>query len=185
MARPLRIEYDGAIYHVMARGNQGRDLFAIEWERRCWLGTLEEVVDRAGWRVHAYVQTTTHYHMLLETPSANLVAGMKWFQQTFTQRTNAFHKSWGHVYQGRYKAILVDDEDALYFRTEGEYIHLNPVEAGLVSVKDSRLELYPRAYDGIPGGTRGRGESSRRHWGAKAGLFIAGSEFGTYSIALP
>ena len=142
MARPLRIEYDGAIYHVMARGNQGRDLFAIEWERRCWLETLEEVVDRAGWRVHAYVQMTTHYHMLLETPSANLVAGMKWFQQTFTQRTNAFHKSWGHVYQGRYKAILVDDEDASYFRTVGEYIHLNPVEAGLVSVKDPRLELY-------------------------------------------
>ena len=77
----------------------------------------------------------THYHLLLETPSANLVAGMKWVQQTFTQRMNGRHKTWGHktwghVYQGRYKAIIVDDEDPTYFRTVGECIHLNPVEAG-------------------------------------------------------
>jgi len=84
----------------------------------------------------------THYPLLLETPSANLVAGMKWVKQTFTQRMNAYRKTWGHVCQGRYKAIIVDDEDPTYSRTVGECIHLNPVEAGFVKAKDPRLEFY-------------------------------------------
>ena len=97
MARPLRIEYEGAIYHVMARGNRGNVLFGDSWERRRWLETLGEAIDRTGWRIHAYVQMATHDHLLLETPSANLVAGMKWVQLTFTRRMNADHKTWGHV----------------------------------------------------------------------------------------
>ncbi len=75
---------------------------------------------------HAWCLMSNHYHLLLETPQGNLVDAMKWFQGTFTQRYNAHHKPWGHLFQGRYKAKVIDDEDASYFRVVSEYIHLNP-----------------------------------------------------------
>jgi hypothetical protein len=84
---------------------------------------------------------SNHYHLLLETPKGNLVDAMKWLQGTFTQRYNARHKLWGHLFQGRYKAKLVDDEDASYFRVVSDYIHLNPADAGLV--EPGRLSTYP------------------------------------------
>lgn len=143
MARPIRIEYAGAAYHVMARGNQGRAIFADDHDRRRWLGTLEESCDKTGWRIHAWVMMTNHYHLLLETPEANLVAGMKWFQGTYTQRYNSRHEVFGHLFQGRYKALVVDRAEGNYFGVVSTYIHLNPARAKLIRIGRERLERYP------------------------------------------
>ena len=146
MPRPLRIEYPGARYHVMCRGNRGAVVFGSDNEVNLFLKTLSEVADRTDWMVHAYVLMSTHYHLLLETPSANLVDGMKWFQGTFTQRMNAMTQTWGHLFQGRYKAKIIDDEASDYFRKVSDYIHLNPAAAGLLTPKSRpRLESYLRS----------------------------------------
>ena len=108
MARPIRIQYPGAVYHVMARGNQGKRVFDDDRDRGRFLETLEEACAKTGWRVHAYVLMANHYHLLLETPEANLVDGMKWLQGAYTQRYNARHKVRGYLFQGRYKAVPVE-----------------------------------------------------------------------------
>ena len=113
MARALRIEYPGAVYHVMARGNQGGPVFADDLDRRRWLETLAEGCEKTGWQVHAYVLMGNHYHLLVETPEGNLVAGMKWLQGTYTQRYNGRHGIFGHLFQGRYKALVVDGGAAI------------------------------------------------------------------------
>ena len=100
MARPIRIEYAGAVYHVMARGNQGQPIFADDLDRKRWLETLAETWEKTGWRIHASVLMRNHYHLLAETPEANLVAGMKWLQGTYPQRYNSRHSVIGHLYQG-------------------------------------------------------------------------------------
>ena len=92
MARPLRIEYAGAVYHVMARGNRAQAIFRDDQDRLGFLETLGEACEKTGWRVHAYVLMGNHYHLLVETPEGNLVAGMKWLQGTYTQRFNGRHK---------------------------------------------------------------------------------------------
>ena len=97
MARSLRIEYAGAVYHAMARGNQGGLIFQDDPDRRCFLETLGEACEKTGWRIHAYVLMGNHYHLLVETAEANLVAGMKWLQGTYTQRYNSRHKVFGHL----------------------------------------------------------------------------------------
>ena len=89
MARPLRIQYPGAVYHVMARGSHGQPIFADDPDRKRFLETLQEACQRTGWRIHAYVLMGNHYHLLVETPEGNLVPGMKWLQSTYTQRYNA------------------------------------------------------------------------------------------------
>ena len=132
MARRVRVEYPGAVYHVMSRGNRGDAIFRTERDRRLLLDTLAEGCGKTGWRIHAYVLMTNHYHMLLETPEANLVAGMKWFQGTYTQRFNARHRVFGHLFQGRYKALVVDGRADRHFATVSTYIHLNPADARLV-----------------------------------------------------
>jgi len=142
MARALRIEYPGAVYHVMARGNQGHEIFRDDADRRSWLETLGEVCEKAGWRVHAYVLMSNHYHLLLETPEANLVVGMKWLQGTYTLRYNHRHKLRGHLFQGRYKAVVVDGEEAPYFQVVSTYIHLNPARAKLIRLGEQRLKSY-------------------------------------------
>src|SRR6059058_422292 len=132
MARALRIEYPGAVYHVVARGNQGQAIFQDDGDRRSFLKTLGEACEKTGWVVHAYVLMSNHYHLLLETPEANLVAGMKWLQGTYTQRNNSRHELRGHLFQGRYKAIVVDGEEESYFQVVSTYIHLNPARAKLI-----------------------------------------------------
>ena len=132
MARKPRIEYDGAVYHIMCRAIHGVKIFTRQDQMDLWLGTLGQACERTGWVVHAYVVMNNHYHALVETREANLVAGMKWFQGTFTQRYNAGEKRWGHLYQGRYKALVVDGHSGGYFGRVSTYIHLNPVRAGLV-----------------------------------------------------
>ncbi len=132
MPRQVRIEFEGAIYHVMCRGDRREPIFADDTDRRTFLRTLAESVARCGWLVHAFVLMGNHYHLLLETPEANLVRGMTWFQTTYTVRFNARHRLVGHLFGGRYKAVLVESDERDYFRTLIDYIHLNPVRAGLV-----------------------------------------------------
>ena len=99
MARPLRIEYPGAVYHVMARGNHGQEIFKDDRDRHCFLETLGEACEKTGWTIHAYVLMGNHYHLLVETPEGNLVRGMKWVQGTYTQRYNSRQRLFGHLFQ--------------------------------------------------------------------------------------
>ena len=142
MARPLRLEYPGAMYHVMARGNQGRVIFEDDKDRQCFLETLGEACDKTGWRIHAYVLMGNHYHLLVETPEGNLVAGMKWLQGTYTQRYNGRHQIFGHLFQGRYRAVPVEAANAGYLETVSTYIHLNPARAGLIGIGKEKLKSY-------------------------------------------
>ncbi len=142
MARKLRIEYAGATYHVMARGNQGRDIYAEDRDRKLWLQTLGEACEKTGWRIHAWVMMGNHYHLLLETPEPNLVAGMKWFQGTYTQRYNCRHGLMGHLYQGRYKALVVEGTQGSCLAVVSTYIHLNPARAGLIGIGREPLACY-------------------------------------------
>lgn len=105
MARSLRIQYAGAIYHVMSRGDRREDIFLDEEDRRRFLRTLGEACERAGWQVHAYCLMGNHFHLVVETPQPTLVAGMKWFLGTYTQRFNARHRMRGHLFAGRYKSL--------------------------------------------------------------------------------
>lgn len=158
MPRQARIEYPGAHYHVMCRGNNGQEIFLSDDGRRLFLATLTEACEQAGWRIHAYCLMSNHYHLSLETPEANLVAGMKWFQGAYTQRFNAMFLRRGHLYQGRYKAIPVHTDPRTggreYFRQLSSYIHLNPYRAGICgggqrnSLESYAWSSYP-AYCGL------------------------------------
>ena len=147
MARPLRIQYAGAIYHVMSRGDRREDIFLDEEDRRGFLRTLGEVCERAGWQVHAYCLMGNHFHLVVETPQPTLVAGMKWFLGTYTQRFNARHRMRGHLFAGRYKSLLVDWSDDMYLRVVCDYVHLNPVRAGLLGEGKS---LADYAWSSLP-----------------------------------
>ena len=140
MARALRVECPGARYHLMCRGNQGRDIFEQQEDAALFIRCLGEMCVRNQTVVHAWCLMRNHYHLLLETPQGNLVDAMKWFQGTFTQRYNARHQLWSHLFQGRYKAKVIDDSDPSYFRVVSEYVHLNPAEARLV--KPGELSTY-------------------------------------------
>lgn len=133
MARSIRIEYPGAFYHVMARGNRRENIFLDDDDRRFFLKTLAEACGMTGWRIHAWVLMGNHYHVLIETPEANLVTGMQWLQNTYTRRFNTRHGLWGRLFGDRYKAVLVEGE-GYYYETLLDYIHLNPVRAVLVGV---------------------------------------------------
>ena len=141
MARKARVEFGGAIYHVLDRGDRREAIFRDDADRERFLATLGEGCGRTGWRVHAWVLMSNHYHLLLETPQANLVAGMRWFQTTSTVRFNRRHRLSGHLFQGRYKAVVVDPGQRGYFATLSDYIHLNPVRARLVGLKDRLFRL--------------------------------------------
>lgn len=153
MARVLRIEYPGAIYHVTCRGNDGQPIFLGEKGCESFLDTLDEACRRAGWIVHAYALMGNHYHLLLETPEGNLVEGMKWFQGTYTQRVNTWMKRRGHLFQGRYKAQVVNGEhrNEGYFQVVSEYIHLNPARAWMTGPGKEweRLRDYPWSSLGL------------------------------------
>ena len=140
MARKPRVEFEGATYHVMCRGNRQNPIFKDPRDHEIFLETLEEVSNRNGWKIHAFVLMGNHYHLLLETPEANLVDGMRWLQGVYTQRFNIRHKEWGHLFQGRYKALLVDEGE--YFRAVADYVHLNPVRANCFDLEKGRLTDY-------------------------------------------
>ena len=145
MARKLRIQYGGAIYHVINRGNYRRDLFESAGAGDAFLKALFEAVEIYGWRIHAYVLMRNHYHLALETPDPNLVDGMHWLQSTIATRFNRFRRESGHLFQGRYQSLLVEDMSAL--RRLVDYIHLNPVRAKVVppeQVKNYRWSSLAR-----------------------------------------
>jgi putative transposase len=125
MARPIRLEFPGAIYHVTTRGDGGEDIFTDDQDRLQFLTVLGEVVSRAGWIVHAYVLMDNHYHLLVETPNGNLSRGMRQLNGVYTQRFNSIHGSGGRVFQGRFKAILVERDGFLLELCR--YLVLNPL----------------------------------------------------------
>ena len=142
MPRKLRVEYPGAVYHVMSRGDRRENIFLDDVDRQDFLKTLAEACQKTGWQVHAYCLMRNHYHLVLETPNGNLVAGMAWLQSTYTIRLNHRHKLFGHVFSGRYRAQLVEGSGNGYLRTACDYVHLNPVRARLLKA-DERLLAYP------------------------------------------
>ena len=131
MARPLRLEYEGAVYHITSRGNARGDIYLSDDDREMFLDVLSHVVDRFGWRCHAYCLMGNHYHLMIETPQANLSRGMRQLNGMFTQRFNRKHHRIGHVFQGRFKSIVVDKE--AYLLELIRYIVGNPVAAGIVT----------------------------------------------------
>ena len=137
-----------------------------------FLDVLEAACARTGWLCHAFVLMGNHYHLVLETPEPNLVAGMAWVQNTYTRRHNVRHKLWGHLFGGRYKAVLVDAEAGDYFATLVDYVHLNPVRAGMVRLEEG-LESFRWSSLGSYLGPA----SERRPWQqAERGLACRGSE---------
>ncbi len=130
MARPLRIEFPGALYHVTSRGDRREAIFEDGEDRLLFLHTLAEVVDRFNWLCHAYCLMTNHYHLLVETPDGNLSKGMRHLNGVYTQATNRRHMRSGHLFQGRFKGIIVDKDGYLLELTR--YVVLNPVRAGMV-----------------------------------------------------
>ena len=142
MPRPLRIEYEGALYHVMNRGDRREAIYLDDKDRERFLETLGEACAKTGWRVHAWCLMGNHFHLVVETPQANLVVGMKWLLGTYTQRFNRRHRHWGHLFGGRYKAQMIDGRSPAYLRTACDYVHLNPARAGNVADNEP-LETYP------------------------------------------
>ncbi len=110
MARPLRIEYSGALYHITSRGNEKKPIFKDNKDRKVFLDTLKKVNERYYWLCHAYCQMNNHYHLIIETPDANLSRGMRQLNGVYTQLFNKRHNRAGHIFQGRYKAILIERE---------------------------------------------------------------------------
>ena len=131
MARPLRIEYPGAVYHVTSRGNARQDIVGNERDRSAFLTLLAHVIDRYGWLCHAYCLMDNHYHLLLETPKPNLSLGMRQLNGRYTHAFNRRHQRVGHLFQGRFTAILVEKEAHLLELCR--YVVLNPVRARLVT----------------------------------------------------
>ncbi len=140
MPRKLRVEYEGAIYHVMNRGDRRERIFVDRRDRECFLATLADVCGKTGWQVHAYCLMDNHFHLVVETPRANLVAGMRWFLGTYTSRFNRRHRFHGHVFSGRYKSLLVDGSGTGYLKSVCDYVHLNPVRAELLQAREPLAE---------------------------------------------
>jgi len=130
MARPLRIEYAGALYHVTSRGDRREDIFFDDDDRAIWLSLFAQVCSRFNWRCHAWCLMDNHYHIVIETIEGNLSQGMRQLNGVYTQQSNRKHGLFGHLFQGRYKAILVEKES--YLLELSRYVVLNPVRAGMV-----------------------------------------------------
>lgn len=144
MARPLRIEYEGALHHVMSRGNERRRIVRDDADRKRRLEWLERTVETYGWRLHAFCLMDNHEHLFVETPAANLSAGMQFLNGSYTSYFNLRHRRSGHLFQGRFKSLLV--EEVNYFDEISRYIHLNPCRAGLAKLpEDYRWSSY-RGY---------------------------------------
>jgi REP element-mobilizing transposase RayT len=142
MPRQLRIEYPGAIYHIMNRGDRREPIFKDDHDRHRFLETLGECCGKTSWQVHAYCLMANHFHLVVETPLPNLVAGMKWFLGTYTSRFNRKHRLFGHLFSGRYKSLLVDGSGNGYLKTACDYVHLNPVRAQLIDA-EQLLQTFP------------------------------------------
>jgi REP element-mobilizing transposase RayT len=134
MPRKQRIEYPGAVYHIISRGNYRKDLFSHDKTAEAFERTIFEAAKRCGWRLFAYVIMSNHYHLAIQTPDPNMVEGMRWLQSTFATRFNRFRNERGHVFQGRYKSLLINEDRPLLGLID--YIHLNPVRAEICTVEE-------------------------------------------------
>jgi len=141
MARPLRIQYEGAAYHVTSQGNAVVKVFLAKDDRKAFLGVLSDIVSRQGWICHAYCLMDHHYHILVETPTPNLSRGMQLLNGIYTQKFNRAHNRSGHVLEGRYKAVLV--EKGPHLLELARHVVLNPVRAGVTrSARDWPWSSY-------------------------------------------
>lgn len=130
MTRPLRVEYPGAVYHIINRGNAGENLYRSSKDRKKFLLYLEKAIERFSIKVHAYCLMGNHFHILMETPYANLSKSVQWINVSYAGYFNRKYNRNGHLFQGRFKSILIDADN--YLKQLSRYIHLNPVRAGLV-----------------------------------------------------
>jgi len=137
MARPLRLQFPGAIYHVMSRGIERRPIVRDDTDRQRWVDWLRRTVETYGWRLHAFVLLSNHDHLFVETPEPNLAAGMQYLNGSYTGYFNRRHRRSGHLFQGRYRGHVIEEEG--YFLEVSRYVHLNPVRARLVR----RAEEWP------------------------------------------
>ena len=140
------------MYHVLNRGNYRSWIFEEDGAKAAFEKCLYEACEQFGWVLHAYCVMSNHYHLALETPEPNLSAGMRWLQGTFAMRYNRFRKEHGHLFQGRFKSIVVEDADRLSWLCH--YIHLNPVRAGIASVESLRSyrhSSFPKLMEGKRG----------------------------------
>jgi len=167
------VEYEGAIYHVMNRGDRREAIFLGDDDRALFVGTLGEACRKTGWQIHALCLMGNHFHLVVETPRANLIAAMRWFLGTYTARFNRRHKLFGHVFSGRYKSLVVEGSGSGYLKAVCDYVHLNPVRAKLLSpeqpLKAYRWSSWPE-YLKAPG-KRGdwlRVDRLLGEWGVKA-----------------
>jgi len=135
------------MYHVLNRGDQREDIFRTDADRELFLETFAEACAKTDWQVHAFCLMRNHFHLVIETPRPNLVAGMKWLCGVYTKRFNIRHKLCGHVFAGRYKALPVDGSGSGYLRTVCDYVHLNPARAGVIKAEEPlqtfRWSSYP------------------------------------------
>ena len=130
MSRPIRIEFPDALYHVTARGDRREEIFEDDQDRQTFLSTLEQVVAQFNWVCYAWCLMDNHYHLMIQTPDGNLSKGMRQLNGVYTQASNRRHQRAGHLFQGRFKAILVDSD--AYLLELSRYVVLNPVRAGVV-----------------------------------------------------
>jgi len=159
MARKLRIQYPGAIYHVMNRGDHREDIFRSRKDRELFLKTLGEACAKTDWQVHAFCLMSNHLHLVVETPKANLVDGMKWLLGTYTSRFNRRHRTFGHLFSGRYKSLIVEGSGDGYLKTVCDYVHLNPARAKLLSARQRLSEFRWSSY-----GEYLKGRAARPAW---------------------
>lgn len=158
MARPLRIELAGGLYHVTSRGDRREDIFLDEEDRRTWLEIFGAVCKRSNWACHAWCQMSNHYHIVVETVEGNLSQGMRQLNGVYTQTFNRTHRRVGHVFQGRYRAVMVEKES--YLLELMRYVVLNPVRAGMVNDAAS----WPWSSYGAMVGTASRPEWLQTEW---------------------
>ena len=152
MSRPLRLEFHGALYHVTSRGDGQESIYEDDEDRRACLAVLGEVVKRFNWSVHAYCLMGNHYHLLVETREGNLAKGMRQLNGVYTQGFNRKHHRVGHVFQGRYKSLVIDEDS--YLLPLSRYIHLNPIRAEKLAQSDGRTKIqYLKNYrwSSLPG----------------------------------
>src|SRR6266536_987146 len=146
MPRKLRVEYPGAIYHVINRGDRREAIFRDDADRKLFLATLGECCGKTDWQVHAWCLMLNHFHLVVETPRGNLVAGMRWFLGTYTSRFNRRHKLFGHLFSGRYKALIVDGSGNGYLKAVCDYVHLKLARANLLRSEQPLREYAWSSY---------------------------------------
>jgi len=146
MTRPLRIVYPGAFYHITSRGNEKKDIYKSDRDRKKFLAYLESATERYGARIHVYCLMSNHYHLLMETPDGNLSEIMRHINGAYTNYYNVKRVRSGHLFQGRYRALLVEVDE--YAEELSRYIHLNPVKAGIAKKPENYIWSSYQDYIG-------------------------------------